>query len=65
MIDTVKRTKQSYFPKNISRDQIKDTGMAMVLICLLIGVIGNNGTFFKVAIAFLLIKTLIGLKHLA
>lgn len=43
-------------PKTITRDQAKDTGMALVLICLLIGYLGHQQKFFLISIAVLLIN---------
>ena len=42
-------------PKEITRDQAKDTGMAMVLICLLIAYAGNRPKFAALAIIILVI----------
>ena len=42
----------------VLKDQAKDTGMAMVLICLLLGLFSNNILFFKLAI-FLLILDMV------
>ena len=76
MINTVKKENQGFIPKNISPDQAKDTGMAMVLICLLIVLIGHKQQFLGVAVVVLLInmtkpilfkplaKIWLGLSHL-
>jgi len=56
MIDTVKKEKQGIIPKQISPDQAKDTGMAMVLICLLIVLIGHKQQFLGLAVILLLIN---------
>ncbi|MDD4951689.1 MAG: SxtJ family membrane protein [Desulfovibrionaceae bacterium] len=37
MIDTKPSAKHGLFPKSVTRAQAADTGMAMVLICLLVG----------------------------
>jgi hypothetical protein len=42
-------------PGYISPEQSKDTGMAMVLLCLIAGLAGGNQLFFKIAIGLLLI----------
>jgi len=42
-------------PKEITRDQAKDTGMAMVLICLLIAYFGQRPKFAALAIILLVI----------
>jgi hypothetical protein len=41
-------------PESISADQAKDTGMAMVLICLLIAFFGQKQQFFVIATLLLL-----------
>lgn len=43
-------------PESISADQAKDTGMAMVLICLLIAFFGRKQQLFAVAILLLLVN---------
>lgn len=44
-----------YFPKNISKNQSKDTGMAMVLICLLIAYFSQSSQFVILSILLLII----------
>lgn len=56
MIDIVKWNSKGFIPKTITRDQAKDTGMAMVLICLLIGYLGHQQKFFLISILVLLIN---------
>jgi len=56
MIDTFKKEKQGIIPKQISPDQAKDTGMAMVLICLLIVLIGHKQQFLGLGVILLLIN---------
>jgi len=46
---------KSFFPKKISKDQAKDTGMAMVLICFLLGYFSQREDFFTLGIILLLI----------
>ena len=46
--------KKHYFPSKISKDQAKDTGMAMVLILLLLGVLLQNYVFVKFGILCLI-----------
>jgi hypothetical protein len=53
MIDLTLRNSAGFIPKNITRDQAKDTGMAMVLICLLIGYAGHKQGFIGAAIVLL------------
>ncbi len=42
-------------PKTVTRDQAKDTGMAMVLICLLIAYFGERPRFAVLAILLLIV----------
>ena len=51
MIDKLKQ----FFPTRISKEQARDTGMAMVLICLLVGFFAHNDLFFKLAIPVLVL----------
>lgn len=51
MIDKLKQ----FFPTKISKEQAKDTGMAMVLICLLVGFFSHNDLYFKLAIPVLVL----------
>jgi len=44
------------FSKNISKEQCKDTGLAMVLILLLLGFFFDNTLYFKISIAVLIIN---------
>jgi hypothetical protein len=55
MIDITLRNAADFIPKHITRDQAKDTGMAMVLICLLIGSLGHKQSLIGAAIALLLV----------
>ena len=47
---------KNLIPETITLDQAKDTGMAMVLICLLVGFFGGIGFCYGLAIALLLIN---------
>lgn len=76
MTDTTLKKIKEFIPKSISPDQTKDTGMAMVLICLLIAFFSQNQQLSAVAILLLLInmiwpkiykpvaKIWLGLSHL-
>lgn len=76
MIDTRQAEKHGFIPKTISRDQAKDTGMAMVFICLLINLLGKQPSFGGIACGVLLLnmiwpgafkpvaKLWLGLSHL-
>ena len=46
----------SYFPKQISKKQASDAGMAAVLILLLIGLFTNQVLYYKIAIPVLVIN---------
>ena len=56
MIDIIRRTRHGYFPGKASLAQARDTGMAMVLICLLIGYFGKKYAFYNIAIPLLVIN---------
>jgi len=56
LIDTVKQQKQRFIPETISPDQARDTGMAMVLICLLVVLIGDRQQFVGIAVILLLVN---------
>lgn len=45
-----------YFPRTISKKQASDTGMAAVLILLLIGLFTHNNLYYKIAIPVLVIN---------
>jgi len=47
---------QAIIPKIITTDQAKDTGMAMVLICLLIAFLAGKQFFYGLAILLILIN---------
>ncbi|MBW1836752.1 MAG: hypothetical protein JRI99_07345, partial [Deltaproteobacteria bacterium] len=55
MIDAKPNQKREFFPKNIDKNQAKDTGMAMVLICLLFGYFGQNNKLIALSIPLLII----------
>ena len=46
----------NYFPRTISKKQASDTGMAAVLILLLIGLFTHNNLYYKIAIPVLIIN---------
>lgn len=56
MIDTKHGDHGGIFPKNISAKECTDTGMAMVLICLLTGWITDTRQWFLAAIVVLVIN---------
>ena len=45
-----------YFPITISKKQATDTGMAMLLILLLIGYFSENNLYFKISIPVLIVN---------
>ena len=47
---------KDYFPSTISKRQASDTGMAAVLILLLIGLFTHNNLYYKIAIPVLIIN---------
>jgi hypothetical protein len=46
---------KEYFPKNVSLDQAKDTGMAMVLIGLLVALITRQRLYIGLSVLLLLV----------
>jgi len=46
----------TFFPKTISKKQASDTGMAMVLILLLVGLFSHNSFYYKIAIPVLIMN---------
>jgi hypothetical protein len=51
--------KRGIFPRKISRDQAKDTGMAMVLICLILSFFLKNDLYVKIAVVALVINMIV------
>jgi len=47
---------EGIIPKNINKDQARDTGMAMVLVCLLIAIVGRKQQFTGIAAVLLVIN---------
>ncbi len=56
MIDTKTGTQMGIFPKSVTTKECSDTGMAMVLICLLGGWFSGNREWFLAAIILLVIN---------
>jgi len=48
-----------YFPKTVDEHQCKDSGMALVLICLLIAFLGEKYFFVPLAIFFLILNMIV------
>jgi len=55
MAKTVFKKLGEHIPKEISSGQAKDTGMAMVLICLLIVLLGDSRPFLWVGVVLLVV----------
>lgn len=51
----IKFLKEKVFPKSVSKKEASDTGMAMTLICLLLGYFTKNNTYYLAAIPTLVI----------
>jgi len=51
--------KLKFISRNVTTDQAKDTGMAMVLILLLLGFLLENTLFFKIAVPTLIINMVV------
>ena len=49
-------TMSKYFPNSISKKQATDTGMAFVLILLLIGLFSGDTMYYKIAIPVLIVN---------
>ncbi len=58
-MDTLNKEKNYLLPKTVNREQAKDTGMAMVLICLLIWYFGHFEKFLALAVALLVINMIV------
>ncbi len=56
MTDSLSNVQKDFFKQPINAKQAGDTGMAMVLIGLLIGLFTGNDLFFKIATFFLVIN---------
>ena len=52
----IKFLKDKVFPQSISKKEASDTGMAMTLLCLLLGYFTKNNTFYLAAIPVLVIN---------
>ena len=56
MIDTNLPENEGIIPKNINKGQARDTGMAMVLVCLLIAIVGRKQHFTGIAAVLLVLN---------
>lgn len=59
MTDTAKNNLKSFFNLEINKDKARDTGMAMVLILLLIELYVGSGLYFKIAIPVLIVNMIV------
>jgi len=62
-LNELEKMQGGYFPKKITKDQAKDTGMAMVLICLILGYFLELQYLFTAAIILLLINMIVPLAY--
>jgi hypothetical protein len=51
------------FPTRITKDQAKDTGMAMVLLCLIIGFLAHIDRLFALAVVLLVITMVVPMVY--
>ncbi len=56
MVETLKKPGDRIIPEKITKDQSKDTGMAMVLIGLIIGLISQSNIWVVLAIILLVLN---------
>ena len=63
MIDSKSKDKNGFFQKMISKDQSKDTGMALVLLFLLIGYFSHNNKLFIWSIPLLVINMVVPIAY--
>ncbi|MDM8539944.1 hypothetical protein QUF90_02545 [Desulfococcaceae bacterium HSG9] len=56
MTDSLSNVQKNFFKQPINAKQAGDTGMAMVLICLLIGLFTHSDLLFKIATLLLVIN---------
>lgn len=52
----IKFLKEKVFPQSISKKEASDTGMAMVLICLLLGYFTRHNIYYLISIPVLVIN---------
>ena len=55
MFNSVLKKIRELVPKSVTSAQAKDTGMAMVLICLLVAILGRQPRFVWIAIVLLVL----------
>jgi len=58
-MDIRDKAKKHLMPETVNREQAKDTGMAMVLICLLVWHFFNFDKFFAISIVLLVINMIV------
>jgi len=66
-MDNYPKKIRTFFPKTILPEQAKDTGMAMVLVCLLVAYFGSSRSFSGIAILLLIVAMTwpMAYKHVA
>ena len=52
----LKNLKDTYFPESVNEQECKDSGMALVLICLLIVFFAEKNIFIPISIIFLVLN---------
>lgn len=57
-MDLLKKMKE-YFPESVDEHQCKDSGMAIVLICLLIAFFGEKYIFVPLALIFIVLNMVV------
>ena len=58
-MDSFKKGKTSYLPDTVNREQAKDTGMAMVLICILVWYFGHFEKSLVLALVLLILNMVV------
>ena len=59
MINTAKENIKSFFHLNINKEKARDTGLAIVLILLILELFYDSGIYYKIAIPVLIIDMII------
>lgn len=58
-MDSFKKGKISFLPESVTREQAKDTGMAMILICMLVWYFGHFEKSLALAVVLLVINMVV------
>lgn len=59
MINTAKENIKSFFHLNINKEKARDTGLAIVLILLILELFYDSGIYYKIAIPVLIIDMIV------